>query len=110
MGQLIQPSCSCGYQAPVMKQGLGDSFIETGIYYEPAYCDHCGIVESHDGRETDPTCSRCLGSMVFYKEGMALEKSSTGLPDCNYLEKKKYWHCPACSEETLEFMFSGLWD
>jgi hypothetical protein len=110
MGQLIQPSCSCGYQAPVMQQGFGDSFIETGIYYEPAYCDHCGIVDSRDARETNPTCSHCLGAMVFYKEGITLAKSSTGLPDSNYLEKKKYWHCPACREKKLEFVFVGLWD
>ena len=110
MGNLIQPSCTCGYFAVPMMQGLGDSFFESGIYYEPAWCSNCTIVEPRNGNEKEPTCCTCHDKMHFYKRGYATPNTTSILPDTNYLQQKKYWFYPACKQEKLEFIFVGLWD
>ena len=109
MGNLIQPSCTCGFLAVPMMQGLGDSFFESGIYYEPAWCSNCTMVEPKNGNEKEPTCSTCHDKIHFYKRGYASPNTTSILPDTNYLRQKKYWFCPACKKEKLEFIFVGLW-
>ncbi|HSN61721.1 MAG TPA: hypothetical protein VLR49_12350 [Ferruginibacter sp.] len=110
MGNLIQPACSCGYIGEQMMQGLGYSFFESGIYYEPAWCPNCAIVEPMDGNERQPTCTSCQGEMHFYKRGNSSPDATSSFPDTSYLQQKQYWFCPACKQEKLEFIVLGLWD
>ena len=93
-----------------MMQGLGDSFFKSGIYYDPAWCSNCAIVEPRNGNEKEPTCCTCHDKMNFYKRGYATPNTTSILPDTNYLQQKKYWFYPACKQEKLEFIFVGLWD
>jgi predicted Zn-ribbon and HTH transcriptional regulator len=112
MGDLIKPICSCGYESEQMKQGIGFKYIETGVFYEPAFCDNCGIVEERDASEKSLKCVRCKGRMPYYKtliKARAKDRYS-GFPNTDYINKRLYWHCPKCKEQSLQFLHEGMWD
>lgn len=111
MGDLLTAECSCGYKAS-LQVGLGFRYFEDKVYYEAAYCDHCGQVKAVSGGKDIIRCSHCRKRMRYYKEDLGKEPSPTidSLPDTSYLDKRKYWHCPSCKMRNLTFNHSGLWD
>ncbi|WP_026462786.1 hypothetical protein [Adhaeribacter aquaticus] len=93
-------------------QGIGFKYFETGKIIEPAFCDSCGLVSGRDKNKISTRCSKCRKKMKFYKEGIEggeIERMFS-IPTDEYLQSKKYWHCPKCKKETLELEFIGCWD
>ena len=110
MGYLLKAICSCGYESKEIMQGIGFDYARKGIYYEPAWCDNCGIVEARDGREEHPECKTCHAVMHFYQEEdeAPVTYDILGLRETDYDKRK--WHCPRCQQQELSFVKIGLWD
>jgi predicted Zn-ribbon and HTH transcriptional regulator len=112
MGNIVMAVCSnCSLESDTIYQGIGFRYYEKGIRTEPAYCDACGVVVGRDISKSYSKCPKCRRKVKFYKEDV--EESETeeqlGLPG-DYLQEKKFWHCPRCKEEALQFQSMGMWD
>lgn len=114
MGSFINAHCNnCGYQSEDMQYGLGFGYGEDGTFYELAYCDHCGKVESVEVTDEDPQCSTCNRVMPFYVEALNDPKQREeydAIFEDDLEQQKKLLHCPKCKKESLELHNAGLWD
>ena len=112
MGYLIRAKCLCGYESDQLMQGFGFMYAETGAFYEPVYCNHCGTVEEKEGSIENPLCDTCHSKAVYYRTetNEAVWDEITSMPNTEYLKVKELWHCPRCKEQTLKFIQEGFWD
>ncbi|GAB3533060.1 hypothetical protein GCM10027443_17780 [Pontibacter brevis] len=112
MGNIIQAVCQCGLESDTIYQGIGFRYYENGIRVEPAHCDACGIVVGKDMSKSYSKCPECRRKAKFYKDDVEenLPEEKTVVLSGDYLDEKKFWHCPRCKRETLHFENMGLWD
>lgn len=110
MGNLIQASCGCGYNSEPLRQGIGFNFMQSGSFYEPAYCNRCGIIEMPDGSEPNPACSQCNGALTVYRPQVIANVREEGVLGYEDIPAGQHWHCPACQAPSLKFTVLGMWD
>jgi hypothetical protein len=112
MGTIVRAICKCGLESEDIYQGIGFAFQTEEEFCEAAYCDNCGIIAGKDGRKLTPKCPKCRKNMTFYNDVLNKGRTTSNfeLACSNYLEKRKYWHCPSCKKRTLIFETRGLWD
>lgn len=122
MGQILEATCTCSFQARGLFVGGGMRNFET-YCGAPALCCDCGVIHILNYLDRPHVCPHCGNAVVFYNDPRLFSLPATKTEDRPAVFS---WHvpgeaepfvlldvdylCPTCREMHLRFTLTGFWD
>jgi ribosomal protein L37AE/L43A len=95
MGLFFHVSCPCGYENPMVIEGIGFA----GVPHAPALCRHCREVVSVRTDTKRLRCPTCRRKPELFDLG---DEDAAPVTDG--------YSCPRCERDSLHLVPAGTWD
>ena len=114
MGEILQSTCSCGYNSENLFVGVGMNFPETKAVYVLTLCENCESILAVNKNEKQNLCPHCKNEVILFDDPITVANSSyqkpPGIKGKSNQKLEERYICPKCKQRNMKFVEIGLWD